>query len=116
MVVIRIKENDENQIPKIIGNDKIKINGNLKMGSFTYNEIDEKIEKRFEYLINNQTESSADYNNTGDEYTIFGLQQGYNRYNDQGTSSNTYRSARTNSNTNTYRSARTRTNTYERKK
>jgi hypothetical protein len=107
MVLIRIKERDDNQIAKIIGNDQIKIYKNLKLCTFNYCPLDEKIEKRIEDLINNKTESSIDYDNTGDEYTIFGLQQGYDsnvRYNSKPTQSNTYRNAgkfkeRTTSNT-----------------
>ena len=112
MVLIRIKEHDDDQIAKKIGNDDIKIIKNLKLCTFNYCPLDEKFEKKIEDLINNKTESSIDYDNTGDEYTIFGLQQGYNRHdrcNDQKTQSNTYRNAGK-------FKEQTRTNTYGRRK
>lgn len=75
MVVIRIKDNDNNQIPKKISDDNIKIVTNLKLCKLISNDIDEKIEKKIEFLISSKPENNIEYNETNDEYTIFGLQQ-----------------------------------------
>ena len=75
MVVIRIKDNDDNQIPKKISTDNIKIMTNLKLCKLISADIDEKIEKKIEFLIASKPENNIEYNNTNDEYTIFGLQQ-----------------------------------------
>ncbi len=75
MVVIRIKENDDNQIPKKINNDDIKIMKNLKLCKLISSDIDEKIEKKIEFIIASKPGNNIEYNNTNDEYTIFGLQQ-----------------------------------------
>ncbi len=81
MVVIRIKENDDNQIAKKICNDDIKITKNLKLCKLINSDLDEKIEKKIEFLINDKTKSNIEYNNSDDEYTIFGLQHGFDNYN-----------------------------------
>jgi hypothetical protein len=75
MVVIRIKENDDNQLPKKIDNDNIKIMKNLKICKLISTDIDEKIEKKIEFIIASKPGNNIEYNNTNDEYTIFGLQQ-----------------------------------------
>ena len=75
MVVIRIKENDDGSVPKKIDHSDIKIMTNLKLCKLISSDIDEKIEKKIEYLIASKPENNIEYNNTNDEYTIFGLQQ-----------------------------------------
>jgi hypothetical protein len=75
MVVIRIKENEYKQIPKKINDDDIKIMKNLKLCKLISSEIDEKIEKKIEFIISSKPGNNIEYDGTKDEYTIFGLQQ-----------------------------------------
>jgi hypothetical protein len=77
MVVIRIKANDDTNIPKKISGDNIKIVTNLKLCKLTGNEIDEKTEKKIEFLISAKPGKNIKYNEKTDEYTIFGLQQSH---------------------------------------
>ena len=79
MVVIRIKDNDTNQIPKKISNDNIKIATSIKLCKLIGNEIDEKIEKKIEFLISGKPGDNIKHDKTTDEYTIFGLQQSHRR-------------------------------------
>jgi hypothetical protein len=80
MVVIRIKEKDDGEISKKICNDDIKIIKNLKFCKLLNSDLDEKIEKKIEFLINDKSRSSVEYDNSDDEYTIFGLLQDGNNY------------------------------------
>lgn len=86
MVVIRIKDNDTNQIPKKISDDNIKIVTTLKLCKLIGNEIDEKIEKKIEFIISAKPGDNIKYDKTTDEYTIFGLQQSHGRSYDIDTS------------------------------
>lgn len=49
MVVIRIKATDDKYIPEKISDDNIKITTNLKLCKLIANDIDEKIEKRWNF-------------------------------------------------------------------
>ncbi len=75
MVVIRIKDNDDNKIPKKISGGNIKIVTNLKSCKLAGNDIDEKIEKEIAFIISSKPGDNIEYNEANDEYTIFGLQQ-----------------------------------------
>jgi hypothetical protein len=71
MVVIRIRESDDTPISKSVCNDDIKIMQNLRFCKLISTDIDEKIEKKIEYLIVSNPKNMIDY-------TIFGLQQSQN--------------------------------------
>ena len=75
MVVIRLKEGDENKIAKKLCNDDFEIYKNLKLVRLITSDLDEIFEKKVEYFVDDNTESYTDYNNTNDEYTIFRLQR-----------------------------------------
>ncbi len=75
MVVVRIRENDDSKNSKKITDDDIKIITKLKLCKLIPTDIDKNVEKKIEYLIASKPENNIEYNNSNDEYTIFGFDE-----------------------------------------
>jgi hypothetical protein len=75
MVIVRIKEDeDKSKLPKY-SDDDIKIITKLKICKLITTDIDEKVEKKIEYLIASKPENQIIYTDDNDEYTIFGFNE-----------------------------------------
>jgi hypothetical protein len=80
MVVIRIKDNEDNTAPRKVSSDGIKMMANLKLCKLVTSDIDERIERRIERELQyserpRSNPPSGNQQCSGDEDTIFGHQR-----------------------------------------
>ena len=90
MVIVRIKENEDSKNLKKISDDDIKIITKLKLCKLITTDIDENVAKKIEYLIASKPENNIEYNDSNDEYTIFGFNE-QNEQDSGGNKSNKYK-------------------------
>ncbi len=76
MVVIRIKDNEDNTSPRKVSSDGIKIMANLKLCKVIASDIDDRIERELQYSAQPRSNPpSGNQQCSGDEDTIFGHQR-----------------------------------------
>jgi hypothetical protein len=89
MVVIRIKNDGNNQFPEKISSQNIKVLSDLKLCKILENDYDEKIEKKIEFVTSDNTNNINNiygiYNIIKNEHNFFE----YNKWNKSGYSIDT---------------------------